>query len=149
MCWLIAGNETLLEAGWEGRETCPGDQGQLCHLVHHSHRPSSGLAKHLPVPQGCRGEGLQQTGFCFPLDQSGGLWVGQLKRPAHLPSLPATSISLPSALTGLASHPMSPMWGGAGKGVIRSCPPLQLFPLPHPPSKLHPPTQACCPPSKQ
>ena len=45
------------------------------------------------------------------------------------PSLSPASISLPSALTSLTSHPISPVWGEAGKGVIRSCPPLHLFPL--------------------
>lgn len=45
------------------------------------------------------------------------------------PSLSPASISLPSALTSLTSHPISLLWGEAGKGVIRSCPPLHLFPL--------------------
>lgn len=39
---------------------------------HHSGRPSSGPAKHLPAPPGCRQEGLQQKELCLSLDQSGG-----------------------------------------------------------------------------
>lgn len=66
---------------------------------------------------------------------SGPTWraVGRSAKAACPPTQSLSpSISLPSALTGLASHPISPKWGKAGKGVIRSCPPLHLFP-PHPP----------------
>lgn len=74
MCLLIAGNETVLEVWGVGRGSPSGSlgaQGQLCHPGHHSRRPSSGPAKHLPAPSGCREEGLQQKGLCFPLEGRG------------------------------------------------------------------------------
>lgn len=132
MCWLVAGNETVLEAGLEGRGSLPGRPRPAVPPGHHSRRPSSGPAKHLPAPQGCGEEGLQQERTLLP---SGPTWraVGRPAKAACPPTQPLSpSTSLPSTRTGLASHPSSPMRGPAGKGVIRSCPPLHLFPLPLP-----------------
>lgn len=156
----------------ETRQGAQETKASCATLGHHSSRPSLGPAKHLSVSPSCREEELQQKGLCFPLDQSRGQRVGwRWGQPApevHSPWKPSAphwravgrsakaacphtqplsvSISLPSALTGLASHPISPTWGEAGKGVIRSCPPLHFFPLHHPPTSFL--TQACSPPSK-
>lgn len=140
MCWLVAGNETVLEVRLEGRGSLPRRPRPAVPRGHHSRRPSSGPAKHLPAPQGCGEEGLQQKGLCFPLDQPGGLWVGQLRLPAHLPSLSAPAFLFhPHSQAWLLTP--SPQWGAKqGKGSsglalhstssLCTPPPQNLIPYP-------------------
>lgn len=128
----------------EGRGSLPWGPRPAVPRGHHSRGPSSGPAKHLPAPQGCGEEGLQQKGLCFPLDPPGGLWVGQLRLPAHLPRL-----SVPAS----PFHPHSQAWlltpppqRGAKQGKGSSGLALHSSSsLCTPPPKTSPPTQACSP----
>lgn len=63
MCLLMAGNETVLEVGWEGRGSPPRAAGRprpACHPGHLSEGPVQGQRSTCLPPQGCREERLQQ-----------------------------------------------------------------------------------------
>lgn len=157
MCLLIAGNETVLEVGWEGRGSpprAPGRPRPACHPGHLSEGPLQGQRSTCLSPQGCREERLQQetASLWTTLQGSGqdrvggqpapqlsprslplptaGLWKGQLGLPARYPASPPALLIYPHSQAWLLTP--VPSVGKAGKGVIRSCPPLQLNP-PHSP----------------
>lgn len=172
MCLLMAGNETVLEVGWEGRGSpprAPGRPRPACHPGHLSEGPLQGQRSTCLPPQGCREERLQQKRLCFPLDHSAGQRAGQgwgaacptaqpqkpsaphcgaMGRSAGaacpLPSLTASTSHL-SVLTGLASHP-SPQYGQSREGGHQVLPsaPAQPSALPTTSSL----TQASSPPRK-
>lgn len=122
----------------------------------HSGRPSSGPAKHLPAPPAVDRSGLQRKNSAFslwtnlrvqrvhgigaaqihsswPLESPSAFhWQAGREVSEHcLPTFPAShqpAFHFHLHRDEPDSHPISPV-GEAGKGVIRSCPPLHRFPL--------------------